>query len=131
MVKIWNTRKNLINTINEVFTYASNGKRKIADAITGKGVYVDSNMTFNELASSIDPLSLSLFSSGTTVVKGNDEKVIRLGFDPDVLIWKIKYTIDSKSYTVCSTYSYNGMEFSTTWVDGNSVPIEGNHNFYN
>ena len=57
-------------------------------------------MTFNELATSIDQLSLSSYSSGTTIVKGNDEKVIRLGFDHDVLIWKIKYTMNSKFYTV-------------------------------
>lgn len=124
-------KKNLVNAINEVFTSASNGKSEIADAITGKGVYVDSNMTFNELANSIDELSLSSYSSGTTVVKGNDEKVIRLGFDPDVLIWKIKYTIGTKSYTVCSVYSYGGMEFSATWVDGTRGPIEGNSNSYN
>ncbi len=93
-------KKNLVNAINEVFTSASNGKRKFADSITGKGVYVDSNMTFNELATSIDQLSLSSYSSGTTIVKGNDEKVIRLGFDHDVLIWKIKYTMNSKFYTV-------------------------------
>ena len=124
-------KKNLVNAINEVFTSASNGKKEIADAITGKGVYVDSSMTFNELASSINELSLSSFKCGTVVVKSNEEKVIRLGFDPDVLIWKITYTIGSKSYTVCSTYSYNGMEFSTTWIDGTAVPIEGNPNFYN
>ena len=124
-------KKILVNAINEVFTSASNGKREIADAITGKGIYVDSNMTFNELASSIDELSLSSYSSGTIIVKGNDEKVIRLGFDPDVLIWKIKYTMGSKSYTVCSVYSYGGMEFSTTWIDGTRVPIEGSSNSYN
>lgn len=124
-------KKNLVNAINEVFTSASNGKREIANAITGKGVYVDNSMTFNELASSINQLSLSSFSSGTTVVKGNDEKVIRLGFDPDVLIWKIKYTMDSKSYTVCSVYSYSGMKFNTTWIDGTIAPIEGNANFCN
>lgn len=124
-------KKNLVNAINEVFTSASNGKREIADAITGKGVYVDNNMTFNELSNSIDQLSLSSYSSGTTVVKGNDEKVIRLGFDPDVLIWKIKYTIGTKSYTVCSVYSYGGMEFSATWVDGTRGPIEGSSNSYN
>lgn len=124
-------KKNLVNAINEVFTSASNGKKEIANAITGKGVYVDSNMTFNELASSIDQLSLSSYSSGTTVVKGNDEKVIRLGFDPDVLIWKIKYTMNSKSYTVCSIYSYSGMEFNATWIDGTSVPVEGSQRFCN
>lgn len=88
-------------------------------------------MTFNELASSIDQLSLSSFSSGTTVVNANDEKVIRLGFDPNVLIWKIKYTMDSKSYIVCSVYSYGGMKFNTTWIDGTAVPIEGSSNSYN
>ena len=124
-------KRNLVNAINEVFTSASNGKREIADVITGKGIYVDNNMTFNELANSIDQLSLSSYSSGTTVVKGNDEKVIRLGFDPDVLIWKIKYTIGSKSYTVCSVYSYGGMEFSTTWIDGTAVPVEGSPRFCN
>lgn len=124
-------KKNLVNAINEVFTYASNGKKKIADAITGKGVYVDNSMTFNELANSINQLSLSTFKCGTAVVRANEEKVIRLGFDPDVLIWKITYTIGSKSYAVCSTYSYNGMEFSTTWIDGTAVPIEGSPNFYN
>lgn len=124
-------KKNLVNAINEVFTSASNGKKEIAEVITGKGVYVDNNMTFNELANSIDQLSLSSYSSGTTVVKGNDEKVIRLGFDPDVLIWKIKYTMGTKSYTVCSVYSYGGMEFSATWVDGTRGPIEGSSNSYN
>lgn len=124
-------KKNLVNAINEVFTSASNGKREIAEVITGKGVYVDSNMTFNELASSIDQLSLSSYSSGTTVVKGNDEKVIRLGFDPDVLIWKIKYTMNSKSYTVCSIYSYSGMEFNAKWIDGTAVPVEGSPRFCN
>ena len=124
-------KKNLVNAINEVFTSASNGKREIADTITGKGVYVDSNMTFNELANSIDQLSLSSYNSGTTIVKGNDEKVIRLGFDPDVLIWKIKYTIGTKSYIVCSVHSYSGMEFSATWVDGTRGPIEGSSNSYN
>lgn len=47
-------KKNLVNAINEVFTSASNGKKEIAEVITGKGVYVDNNMTFNELANSID-----------------------------------------------------------------------------
>ena len=124
-------KKNLINAINEVFTSASNGKKEIADAITGKGVYVDSDMTFNELAGSIDQLSLSSYSSGTKVVKGYDEKVIKLGFDPDVLIWKIKYTKNSKSYTVCSIYSYSGMEFNATWIDGTAIPVDGSQRFCN
>lgn len=118
-------KKNLVNAINEVFTSASNGKKEIADAITGKGVYVDGDMTFNELAGSIDQLSLSSYSSGTKVVKGYDEKVIKLGFDPDVLIWKIKYIKNSKSYTVCSIYSYSGMEFNAIWIDGTSIPVDG------
>lgn len=124
-------KKNLINAINEVFTSASNGKKEIADAITGKGVYVDRDMTFNELAGSIDQLSLSSYSSGTKVVKGYDEKVIKLGFDPDVLIWKIKYTKNSKSYTVCSIYSYSGMEFNATWIDGTAIPVDGSQRFCN
>ena len=124
-------KKNLVNAINEVFTSASNGKKEIAEVITGKGIYVDNNMTFNELANSIDQLSLSSYSSGTTVVKGNDEKVIRLGFDPDVLIWKIKYTMNSKSYTLCSIYSYSGMEFNAKWIDGTAVPVEGSSRFCN
>lgn len=124
-------KKNLVNAINEVFTSASNGKKEIAEVITGKGVYVDNNMTFNELANSIDQLSLSSYSSGTAVVKGNDEKVIRLGFDPDVFIWKIKYTMNSKSYTLCSIYSYSGMEFNAKWIDGNAVPVEGSSRFCN
>lgn len=48
-----------------------------------------------------------------------------------MLIWKIKYTMNSKSYTLCSIYSYSGMEFNAKWVDGTAAPVEGSSRFCN
>ena len=48
-----NSKDTLVNSINELFQYASNGKTLVANAITGKGVQSNSNMTFQQLATNI------------------------------------------------------------------------------
>ena len=52
-----NSKDNLVNAINELFQYASNGKTLVANAITGKGVSSNSNMTFQQLATNISNIN--------------------------------------------------------------------------
>ena len=47
------SKDTLVNSINELFQSASNGKTLVANAITGKGVQSNSNMTFQQLATNI------------------------------------------------------------------------------
>ena len=47
----------LVNSINELFQSASNGKTLVANAITGKGVQSNSNMTFQQLATNISNIN--------------------------------------------------------------------------
>ena len=51
--------KTIIEAINEVFTSASNGKKLIAQAITGKGVETSESDTFSTMAKNISSISSS------------------------------------------------------------------------
>lgn len=58
------TDKTVLGAINEVFTSASNGKKLIAQAITGKGVETSETDTFSTMAQNISNIS---GGSGETV----------------------------------------------------------------
>lgn len=62
--------QDLKGAINEVFQNASNGKKLIAQAITGMGVDASENNTFEELANKI----LQISGSGTEII-GNDDTI--------------------------------------------------------
>ncbi|KIN80966.1 tail protein [Clostridium botulinum] len=47
------TKTNLVNAVNELFTSASNGKTKVATAITGKGVPASGSDSYDTLSSKI------------------------------------------------------------------------------
>ena len=61
-----NSKDTLVNSINELFQYASNGKTLVANAITGKGVQSNSNMTFQQLATNISNIKTGTYE----LVKG-------------------------------------------------------------
>ena len=52
--KLETTDKTVLGAINEVFTSASNGKKLIAQAITGKGVETSESDTFSTMAQNIN-----------------------------------------------------------------------------
>ena len=58
--------KTIIGAINEVFTSASNGKKLIAQAITGKGVETSESDTFSTMAKNISDIPSTSGESITT-----------------------------------------------------------------
>nr|DAW63472.1 MAG TPA: protein of unknown function DUF285 [Caudoviricetes sp.] len=58
--------KTIIEAINEVFTSASNGKKLIAQAITGKGVETSESDTFSTMAKNISDIPSTSGESITT-----------------------------------------------------------------
>lgn len=60
------SKDTLVNSINELFQYASNGKTLVANAITGKGIESNSNMTFQQLATNISNIKTG-YSSGDII----------------------------------------------------------------
>ena len=60
------TDKTVLGAINEVFTSASNGKKLIAQAITGKGVETSETDTFSTMANNIN--SITTGSGGNVTV---------------------------------------------------------------
>lgn len=58
-------QSSLVNAINELFQSASDGKSSIANAITGKGISLDSNPTYSQLVDAISKLELINASSIT------------------------------------------------------------------
>lgn len=58
--------KTIIEAINEVFTNASNGKKLIAQAITGKGVETNESDTFSTMAKNISDIPSTSGESITT-----------------------------------------------------------------
>ena len=74
-----NSKDTLVNSINELFQYASNGKTLVANAITGKGVQSNSNMTFQQLATNISNIktgySREEIESGKVIVGFKQSKV--------------------------------------------------------
>ncbi|WP_236883990.1 hypothetical protein [Clostridium botulinum] len=56
-------KTNLVNAVNELFTSASNGKIKVATAITGKGVLASSSDSFDTLSNKIGQISTNNIKS--------------------------------------------------------------------
>ena len=77
-----NSKDTLVNSINELFQYASNGKTLVANAITGKGVTSNSNMTFQQLATNISNIKTGYtkeeIESNTGLIKLKVEKMIKM-----------------------------------------------------
>ncbi|MGN0407654.1 MAG: hypothetical protein ACI4EJ_05295 [Bacteroides sp.] len=59
-----NEKSNIVSAINEVFQYASEGKRKLADALNQAGVNADSNASFQSLADGIGKVADSKYNEG-------------------------------------------------------------------
>ena len=57
-------KSNIVSAINEVFQYASEGKRKLADALNQAGVNTDSNASFQSLADGIGKVADSKYNEG-------------------------------------------------------------------
>ena len=74
-----NSKDTLVNSINELFQSASNGKTLVANAITGKGVQSNSNMTFQQLATNISNIKVGYsredIESGKVIVNLSYRKV--------------------------------------------------------
>ena len=64
-----NSKDTLVNSINELFQYVSNGKTLVANAITGKGIDSNGNMSFQQLATNIDKISIESLGGGR-ILKG-------------------------------------------------------------
>ncbi|WP_248930146.1 hypothetical protein [Paenibacillus hamazuiensis] len=58
-------KNNVVAAINELFQYASDGKKAIAAAITGKGVPASGSDTFAQLSSKISSIQLATGNAGT------------------------------------------------------------------
>ena len=100
----------LVNSINELFQSASNGKTLVANAITGKGVQSNSNMTFQQLATNISNIKTGSYE----LVKGE------LSIDNGYLI-KEFYPDSDEGYD----YFFKLPEFENK---PHSVIIKGNEN---
>ena len=75
-----NSKDTLVNSINELFQYASNGKTLVANAITGKGIASNGNMTFQQLATNISNIKVGYsredIESGKVIVNLSFQKVL-------------------------------------------------------
>lgn len=74
-------KSNLVNAVNELFTSVSNGKQKIATAVTDKGVDTDSSDTFETMASNINDIKTG-YGVSSTAKYSTFELMERFGFDP-------------------------------------------------
>lgn len=65
-----NEKENLVDAINEVFQSASDGKNKVANAITGKGVSASNNDTFEILSNKINQIATDTTATASDVLSG-------------------------------------------------------------
>ena len=100
----------LVNSINELFQYASNGKTLVANAITGKGVQSNSNMTFQQLATNISNIKTGYnkedIESNTGLIKLKVEKMIKKRSElPSITTDRFsQLSIMIKDDLICMTY---------------------------
>lgn len=110
-----NEKTNIITAINEVFQNASNGKTKIATAITGKGISASGNDSFDALASKISQIKGDFISgkvpyAGQYIFDGTSRAHCRipLEFTPKGFL----VMLTSESFVI----SYHNPERADQWT---------------
>lgn len=58
----------IVDAVNECFQYASDGKKEVADAITGMGVPTSKDDTFATMADNISKIETGIDTSGATAI---------------------------------------------------------------
>lgn len=87
------TAQDIKGAINEVFQSASNGKRLIAQAITGKGVDTNANDSFQTMATNISRISSGINIEGKTITVNNTKYKLSINSDGDIIATIVKHTV--------------------------------------
>lgn len=109
--------KTIIGAINEVFTSASNGKKLIAQAITGKGVETSESDTFSTMAKNISDIP-STSGEGITTDEINFLKAIKKKTKASYLFYyypdsEIEGMLDTSNITDMSSMFSNCTKLTT------------------
>lgn len=72
-------KTNLVNAVNEIFTSASNGKTKVATAITGKGVPASGSDSYDTLSSKITSIKVGDYSVGDYIPDYHINQIYKYG----------------------------------------------------
>lgn len=110
-------KDSLVQAINEVFTSASNGKKLIAQAITGKGVETSESDTFSTMAKNISDIP-STSGEGITTDEINFLKAIKKKTKASYLFYyypdsEIEGMLDTSNITDMSSMFSNCTKLTT------------------
>lgn len=111
---------NAVDSINELFTSASNGKAAVAAAITGKGVPASGSDTFPVLAGKIGQISTEMKSiDGTLTFSGTLDKrtISNIPFRPKLITLRV--TLYRDAYEPSAT---NGFNFYAHFIASPTTP---------
>ena len=64
------TKENIVKAVNECFQSASNGKKAVANAITGAGVSTSESATFATMATNIGTVATNKYNAGVAYADG-------------------------------------------------------------
>lgn len=107
----------LVNSINELFTFANDGKTAVAYAVAAMGVSAIPSDTFAVLANKIGQIKTGVkFASGTTTIINNEITVRGLSFKPIHVF--LRFGTDQFGISINEGFNY--VRYAHTLVDNNS-----------
>lgn len=143
-------KTSIVNAVNELFTYANNGKSSIATAVTNKGVSASPSDTFSVLAGKIGQINTgkkwasgsfnktSSFTSISTLAfrpsyvilaKQNNESGLRVRFFVLTDLNRSNREVDFMHFSTDSSTVVAQGVMGVNWSFGNYYPVSGTDNF--
>lgn len=113
------TGTNVEGVLDELFTYANDGKTQVADAVTAKGVIASSTDTFSTLATKIGQINTGKRHAVGTVTPDNNGNITISGltFTPTTIITRNNYL----SGNTTTGIRYQTQRLYSTEVGSNNV----------